>query len=229
ERRGPRNGRHADPGRGPGCRGDNRGGRSAAPRGDGARHGAPAAPAGGGRRAGPGAADGAQRRRRRRQAGGNPGPRHLRPPRREGGAWQAGRSTRGERAGTAPAAAGAGAPVTAVTGAPVTPAATPVELLYAARERQRVGGVGETIAAYAAAISAAEVAGDVAVLAEALRRLAVICHHDNRSDEARALCRRSQAVAQTAGNRLLAAEALNTLGGIDLETGAVAEAHRHFR
>jgi len=119
--------------------------------------------------------------------------------------------------------------VTAVTGAPVTPAATPVELLYAARERQRVGGVGETIAAYAAAISAAEVAGDVAVLAEALRRLAVICHHDNRSDEARALCRRSQAVAQTAGNRLLAAEALNTLGGIDLETGAVAEAHRHFR
>src|SRR5881409_4157343 len=66
------------------------------------------------------------------------------------------------------------------------------------------------------------------IFAEALRRLAVIRHHRNESDQARRLCHASYTVAHATGNDLLAAEALNTLGGIDLETDAVADARRHF-
>src|SRR6266566_2715338 len=108
---------------------------------------------------------------------------------------------------------------------PVHPAA---ELLHDARAQERVARISDAIASYEAAIAAAEGAGEPAVLAEALRRLAVIRHHRNESDEARRLCHASYTVAHTAGNDLLAAEALNTLGGIDLETDAVGDARRHF-
>src|SRR6266550_2233130 len=108
---------------------------------------------------------------------------------------------------------------------PVHPAA---ELLHDARAQERVARISDAIASYEAAIAAAEGAGEPAVLAEALRRLAVIRHHRNESDEARRLCHASYTVAHATGNDLLAAEALNTLGGIDLETDAVADARRHF-
>jgi len=64
--------------------------------------------------------------------------------------------------------------------------------------------------------------------ADALRRLAVLRHHQGASADARDLCRRSFEVAQRAGDDVLAGEALNTLGGIDLETDAVADARRNF-
>src|SRR5213596_2346856 len=108
---------------------------------------------------------------------------------------------------------------------PVHPAA---ELLHDARAQERAARVSDAIGSYEAAIAAAEGAGEPAVLAEALRRLAVIRHHRNESDEARRLCHASYTVAHATGNDLLAAEALNTLGGIDLETDAVADARRHF-
>src|SRR2546427_780205 len=108
---------------------------------------------------------------------------------------------------------------------PVHPAA---ELLHDARAQERAARISDAIASYEAAIAAAEGAGEPAVLAEALRRLAVIRHHRNESDEARRLCHASYTVAHATGNDLLAAEALNTLGGIDLETDAVADARRHF-
>src|SRR6059036_1872840 len=109
--------------------------------------------------------------------------------------------------------------------APVRPAA---DLLHEARARERAARVPEAIASYEAAIAAAEFAEEQAVLAEALRRLAVVRHRRGESTEARELCRRSHAAARRAGNDVLAGEALNTLGGIDLETDAVADARQNF-
>src|SRR6266576_1255243 len=102
------------------------------------------------------------------------------------------------------------------------------DLLHGARAQERAARISDAIASYEAAIATAEGAGEPALLAEALRRLAVIRHHRNESDQARRLCHASYTVAHAAGNDVLAAEALNTLGGIDLETDAVADARRHF-
>lgn len=108
------------------------------------------------------------------------------------------------------------------------PARSAADLLHEARARERAACIPEAVASYEAAIAAAEPAGEQAVLAEALRRLAVVRHHRGESAAARELCRRSHAVARHAGNAVLAAEALNTLGGIDLETDAVADARQNF-
>src|SRR3989454_7607134 len=80
--------------------------------------------------------------------------------------------------------------------APVRPAA---DLLHEARARERAASIPEAIASYEAAIAAAESAGEHAVLAEALRRLAVVRHQRGASAAARELCRRSYAVASDAG------------------------------
>ncbi|HVH11171.1 MAG TPA: tetratricopeptide repeat protein, partial [Gemmatimonadales bacterium] len=103
-----------------------------------------------------------------------------------------------------------------------------VDLLHDARAHERAAAIADAIRSYEAAIAAAERVGESGVLAEALRRLAVIRHRGNDAAEARRLCQRSYTVARAAGNDVLAGEALNTLGGIDLETDAVAEARRHF-
>jgi len=120
--------------------------------------------------------------------------------------------------------------VTAV--APARPAA---DLLHEARARERAACIPEAIACYESAITAAERGPgeggggtERAVLAEALRRLAVVRHRRNESGRARELCGRSYAVAREAGNDLLAAEALNTLGGLDLKAGSLADARQHF-
>src|SRR3989442_3167706 len=117
------------------------------------------------------------------------------------------------------------APGQAGSRAPVRPAA---DLLHEARARERAARIPEAVASYEAAIAAAELAEEQAGLAEALRRLAVVRHRRGESAEARELCRRSHAVARRAGNGVLAGGALNTLGGIDLETDAVAQARQHF-
>src|SRR2546430_13124369 len=111
------------------------------------------------------------------------------------------------------------------SGAPARPAA---DLLRDARAGERAARMPEAIAAYEAAIVAAERAGEHLVLAEALRRLAVVRHRRGDSADARELCRRSHAVSRHAGDTVLAGEALNTLGGIDLETDAIADARQHF-
>src|SRR2546425_11527985 len=102
------------------------------------------------------------------------------------------------------------------------------DLLHEARARGGAACIPGAVAAYEATIAMAEIAGEQAVLAEALRRLAVVRHRRAESVGARELCLRSHAVARRAGNGVLAGEALNTLGGIDLETDAVAQARRHF-
>src|SRR5256712_1152601 len=120
-------------------------------------------------------------------------------------------------------------PVTApVEPGPRAPVRSAADLLHDARARERAACIPEAAALYEAAIAAAEPAGEHAALAEALRRLAVLRHRRGESDDARALCRRSQAVARRAGNSVLAGEAVNTLGGIDLETDAVVDARQNF-
>ena len=109
------------------------------------------------------------------------------------------------------------------------PLRSALDLLHDARVREREGDLPAAAAGYETAVTNGERTGENAVLAEALRRLAVVRHRCNRSDEARQLCNRSFTVAHEAGNDILAAEAVNTLGGIDLESGPLAEARRHFQ
>jgi len=102
------------------------------------------------------------------------------------------------------------------------------DLLHDARAHERAACIPEAIRCYDAAIATADRTGERTILAEALRRLAVMRHLRNESTEARQLCRRSYSVACDAGNDLLAAEALNTLGGLDVQTGAIEDARSNF-
>src|SRR2546426_1054330 len=102
------------------------------------------------------------------------------------------------------------------------------DLLHEARERERAGCMPEAIEGYESAIAAAERSGDRTVLAEALRRLAVLRQHRDEAARARELCRRSYEVARQIGNDILAAEALNTIGGLDLATGSMEDARTAF-
>jgi putative nucleotidyltransferase with HDIG domain len=102
------------------------------------------------------------------------------------------------------------------------------DLLHEARGRERAGCIPEAIERYESAIAAAEQGGDRTVLAEALRRLAIVRHHRDEPGEARELCRRSYEVARQITNDLLAAEALNTLGGLDLASGSLQDARDTF-
>lgn len=100
--------------------------------------------------------------------------------------------------------------------------------LQAARERERAGDIADAINRYEAAIAAAERAGEHAILAEALRRLGILRRHRDEPDRARELCHRSYEVARGIGNNVLAAEALNTLGGLDLAAGSLEDAAQMF-
>ena len=90
--------------------------------------------------------------------------------------------------------------------------------------------MGEAFACYREAVAAAADAGDHAVEAEALRRLAVLHHRRNERDTALELASRSQAIAREIGAAVLAGEALNVLAGFALEAGAmeVAEDRYHY-
>src|SRR6059036_2813502 len=121
------------------------------------------------------------------------------------------------------------APITApVEPGPRAPVRSAADLLHDARARERAACIPEAAALYEAAIAAAQPAGEHAALAEALRRFAVLRHRRGESAEARELCRRSHAVACHAGNAVLAGEALNTLGGVNLATDAVVDARQNF-
>jgi putative nucleotidyltransferase with HDIG domain len=102
------------------------------------------------------------------------------------------------------------------------------DLLSEAKERERAACIPEAIGCYEAAIAEAERRAESGALCEALRRLAVLRYHRDSPDDARALCERSYAVAREAGNNFLAAEALNTLGALDLKTGALSDARWHL-
>jgi putative nucleotidyltransferase with HDIG domain len=103
------------------------------------------------------------------------------------------------------------------------------DFLHEARAKERAGCMPEALANYEQAIVIAERADEPAILAEALRRVAVVRYHRNETDVARELCRRSHDVALRIGDHLLAAEALNTLGVLHLQTGSLEDADRTFR
>lgn len=109
------------------------------------------------------------------------------------------------------------------------PAGTPDELIRDARARERDGCVAEAMDGYRAAIAVAEQHGPQRALSEALRRLAVLHHHRNDSATAQTLGRRSHDIAVDLGDDVLAAEALNVLAGIALETGELEQARDTFR
>jgi len=103
-----------------------------------------------------------------------------------------------------------------------------VDWLHEARGRERAGCIPEAIDCYESAIAAADRTGEQAAQAEALRRLAVVRLRRNEGAQARLLCYRSYGVARAIGDNLLAAEALNTLGGLDLTAGSLDDARTEF-
>lgn len=113
--------------------------------------------------------------------------------------------------------------------APVRQSQRAGDLLAFARERERAGHVDHAIEAYQSAIDQADQSGETSVLAESLRRLGVVQHNRDDQDTARALCQRSYEVARGAGHDILAAEALNILGIIDFEGGAIADARETYK
>ena len=102
------------------------------------------------------------------------------------------------------------------------------DALCAGRDYERTARTVEAIASYATAVEKATSTGDHAVLAESLRRLAVMRHKQNNFLLARELCERSLAVASSNGNGKLAAEALNTMGVQALLVGSVIDARALF-
>ncbi|HVH38720.1 MAG TPA: tetratricopeptide repeat protein, partial [Gemmatimonadaceae bacterium] len=104
----------------------------------------------------------------------------------------------------------------------------PSDLLLEARSLERAGCLPEAIERYEALIGLAGSVGQHSVLAEAMRRLAIVRHQRGGTAEARELCRRSHEIARGIGNELLEAEAFNTLGCIDIQTGALDDARRNF-
>jgi putative nucleotidyltransferase with HDIG domain len=97
-----------------------------------------------------------------------------------------------------------------------------------ARAHERAGCMAEALQCYAAAIEAAERDKEQGILAEALRRLGVVCHHRDERTRARELCERSYRTATELGDTVLAAEALNALAGFDFESGAIEAAREKF-
>ena len=116
-----------------------------------------------------------------------------------------------------------------VSAGPLFKVGTAADLLHEARAKERAACIPEAIHLYEASISGAERANERAVLAEALRRLAVVLHHRNESSRAREFCNRSYKVACALGNDVLAAEALNTMGGLAVRMGEIDAARNYFQ
>lgn len=103
------------------------------------------------------------------------------------------------------------------------------ELLQCARESEQAGRLTDAIASLERAVSRAERDGEARVHAEALRRLAVVCHRTQENTRARALARASERAARGAHDSVQTAEALNTLAGFDLELGEFHAAEERLR
>ena len=108
------------------------------------------------------------------------------------------------------------------------PGSRAADLLSEARRQDRTQPLEAAMAAYELAIAEAEREPAPAVLAEALRRLAILRGRADQAEDARALCRHSVQVARQIGDPLLEAEALNTLGGLELTTGLLQDARDAF-
>jgi putative nucleotidyltransferase with HDIG domain len=102
------------------------------------------------------------------------------------------------------------------------------ELLARARSDERSGSIVEALEGYERTVEAADRAGDMEALAEALRRQGVARHVRGEIERARELCERSYAVAMAIGLNVAAGEALNALAGFDIERGEHQAARQGF-
>jgi putative nucleotidyltransferase with HDIG domain len=98
-----------------------------------------------------------------------------------------------------------------------------------ARDDERAGRIAFAIEKYRVAIDAAVANSDAHTQAEALRRLSVVMHRQMERGVSRELCLQSFEVANDLGDSALSAEALNTLGGFELEAGKTTDAGDLFR
>ena len=102
-------------------------------------------------------------------------------------------------------------------------------VLLDARAKKRAGCIPEAIELYEQAIATAERTAEQTVLAEALRRVAVLRHQRDDTAHARELCLRAVSTWRSEiQNDLLASEALNTIGGLELATGSLVDARASF-
>jgi putative nucleotidyltransferase with HDIG domain len=102
------------------------------------------------------------------------------------------------------------------------------DFLRDGRTHERAGRNDEAVKCYEAAIEAAQREAKLGTLTESLRRLGVVHHQRNERALARDLCERSFRTAKDLGDRVLAAEALNTLAGFDVEAGSITSAREKF-
>ena len=102
-------------------------------------------------------------------------------------------------------------------------------LIRSAHTHEFGGRLAEAATEYEAATAAAERDADLATLSEALRRLAVVRFRRQETASGRDHCSRSFAVAQQIGDAVLSAEALNTLGAAELESGDFDAARELFQ
>jgi HD-GYP domain-containing protein (c-di-GMP phosphodiesterase class II) len=100
--------------------------------------------------------------------------------------------------------------------------------LREAREHERASRTAEAIRSYTLAVEAATALADNAVLAESLRRLAILRHRQGDFEQGRELCLRSYDVACANRNTELASQALNTMGVQYLQEGSISEAKSLF-
>ena len=106
---------------------------------------------------------------------------------------------------------------------------TAAALLARSREAEQAGLLAVAQTALELAVARAEVERDAGAQSEALRRLAVVCHRLQESERAHRLVRQSERVARRASDQVLAAEALNTLAGFELELGEMGSAEERLR
>jgi len=101
-------------------------------------------------------------------------------------------------------------------------------LLGEAEALERSGATVDASHRYLGAIDAARTESDQVVLVRALRRLAVLRHHQGKTGEADALFRQSYSLARRSGDDIGAAEALNVKAGFDFEAGRIDQARRTY-
>jgi putative nucleotidyltransferase with HDIG domain len=102
-------------------------------------------------------------------------------------------------------------------------------MLRAGRSHDRGGRLDQALHAYAEAIEIAGTQDQPAILVEALRRKAVIHFRRNEAEHARTLCEQSYDQAVAMGNRTLAGEAMNALGGFGMQMGELDQARTTLR
>ena len=95
-------------------------------------------------------------------------------------------------------------------------------------QQERAGNLAAAQPAYESACRLADATGDRVTLSIALRQLALLHHQRGASPRAGELARRAYDVALSAGQRELAAQALNMIAGFAFESGDLPAARRTF-